>query len=54
MTSYVESYGRQGFLVVPGVVDQDDVAALTELLGPNVKCMQSMFFVKNAVKPGQA
>jgi len=33
----------------PGIV-----AVLTELLGPNVKCMQSMFFVKNAGKPGQA
>jgi ectoine hydroxylase-related dioxygenase (phytanoyl-CoA dioxygenase family) len=27
---------------------------LTEIIGPNVKCMQSMFFVKNAGKPGQA
>ena len=33
----------------PGVV-----AVLTACLGPNVKCMQSMFFVKNAGKPGQA
>ncbi len=33
----------------PGIV-----AVLTELLGPNVKAMQSMFFVKNAGKPGQA
>jgi ectoine hydroxylase-related dioxygenase (phytanoyl-CoA dioxygenase family) len=33
----------------PGIV-----AVLTALLGPNVKCMQSMFFVKNAGKPGQA
>ena len=33
----------------PGIV-----AVLAELLGPNVKCMQSMFFVKNAGKPGQA
>jgi phytanoyl-CoA hydroxylase len=30
------------------------VAVLTELLGPDVKCMQSMLFVKNAGKPGQA
>lgn len=33
----------------PGIV-----AVLTALLGPNVKAMQSMFFVKNAGKPGQA
>lgn len=30
------------------------VSVLTEVIGPNVKCMQSMFFVKNAGKPGQA
>jgi phytanoyl-CoA hydroxylase len=30
------------------------VAVLTELIGPDVKCMQSMLFVKNAGKPGQA
>ncbi len=33
----------------PGIVE-----ILTDCLGPNVKCMQSMFFVKNAGKPGQA
>ena len=33
----------------PGIVD-----VLTAVLGPNVKAMQSMFFVKNAGKPGQA
>lgn len=27
---------------------------LTDIIGPNVKCMQSMFFVKSAGKPGQA
>jgi ectoine hydroxylase-related dioxygenase (phytanoyl-CoA dioxygenase family) len=27
---------------------------LTEIIGPNVKCMQSMLFVKAAGKPGQA
>jgi ectoine hydroxylase-related dioxygenase (phytanoyl-CoA dioxygenase family) len=27
---------------------------LTELIGPNVKCMQSMFFVKRPGKPGHA
>ena len=30
------------------------VAVLTELIGPDVKCMQSMLFVKSAGKPGQA
>lgn len=27
---------------------------LTQLIGPNVKCMQSMLFIKSAGKPGQA
>ena len=27
---------------------------LTQIIGPNVKCMQSMLFVKSAGKPGQA
>ncbi len=30
------------------------VAVLTQLIGPDVKCMQSMYFVKAAGKPGQA
>jgi hypothetical protein len=30
------------------------VAVLRQLIGPDVKCMQSMLFVKNAGKPGQA
>lgn len=30
------------------------VAVLQQLIGPDVKCMQSMLFVKNAGKPGQA
>jgi ectoine hydroxylase-related dioxygenase (phytanoyl-CoA dioxygenase family) len=30
------------------------VAVLREIVGPDVKCMQSMLFVKNAGKPGQA
>lgn len=30
------------------------VAALTSVIGPNVKAMQSMVFVKSAGKPGQA
>ena len=30
------------------------VDALTKLIGPNVKCMQSMYFIKSAGMPGQA
>lgn len=30
------------------------VRALTSAIGPNVKCMQSMMFIKSAGKPGQA
>ena len=33
----------------PKIVD-----VLTEVVGPNVKCMQSMLFIKAAGKPGQA
>ena len=33
----------------PGIVE-----VLTQLIGPNVKCMQSMLFIKSAGKPGQA
>jgi phytanoyl-CoA hydroxylase len=33
----------------PTVVD-----ALTQIIGPNVKCMQSMLFIKSSGKPGQA
>ncbi len=29
-------------------------AVLTEIIGPNVKCMQSMLFIKATGKPGQA
>jgi chlorinating enzyme len=30
------------------------VEVLTSVIGPNVKCMQSMLFIKSAGKPGQA
>lgn len=30
------------------------VSALTSVIGPNVKCMQSMLFIKASGKPGQA
>jgi phytanoyl-CoA hydroxylase len=36
-------------LAHPGIVD-----LLTSLIGANVKCMQSMLFIKHAGKPGQA
>ena len=36
-------------LVHPPIVE-----VLTQIIGPDVKCMQSMLFVKNAGKPGQA
>ncbi len=37
------------FLAQPVIAD-----ALTRVIGPNVKCMQSMLFIKSAGKPGQA
>jgi len=43
------SDGMFAALSHPGVVD-----VLGELIGPNVKCMQSMLFIKHAGKPGQA
>jgi len=36
-------------LAQPAIVD-----VLGEVIGPNVKCMQSMLFIKHAGKPGQA
>lgn len=36
-------------LAHPGMVE-----ALTTVIGPNVKCMQSMLFIKSSGKPGQA
>jgi phytanoyl-CoA hydroxylase len=39
----------RGMLAHPVVVD-----ALTQLIGPNVKAMQSMLFIKSEGKPGQA
>lgn len=36
-------------LAHPAVVD-----VLTDAIGPHVKCMQSMLFIKAAGKPGQA
>ena len=37
------------FLAQPVIVE-----VLTRVIGPNVKCMQSMLFIKSAGKPGQA
>ena len=39
----------RGVMAHPGIAD-----ILTAIIGPNVKAMQSMMFVKNAGKPGQA
>jgi hypothetical protein len=33
---------------------QQRVEALTSVIGPNVKCMQSMFFIKHAGRPGHS
>jgi len=41
--------------VMRSFIDRPAMAqALTALIGPNVKCMQSMLFIKAAGKPGQA
>ncbi len=37
------------YLGTPGMTD-----VLTEIIGPDVKCMQSMLFIKSTGKPGQA
>jgi ectoine hydroxylase-related dioxygenase (phytanoyl-CoA dioxygenase family) len=37
------------YIAHPPVVD-----VLTRIIGPNVKCMQSMLFIKSSGKPGQA
>lgn len=37
------------YLAHPKIVD-----VLTQVIGPNVKCMQSMLFIKSGGKPGQA
>lgn len=34
--------------------NETTVRALTTVIGPNVKCMQSMLFIKSSGKPGQA
>jgi ectoine hydroxylase-related dioxygenase (phytanoyl-CoA dioxygenase family) len=38
-----------GYMSHPAIV-----RVLTSVIGPNVKCMQSMLFIKSAGKPGQA
>lgn len=43
------SAAMHGALAHPAIVD-----VLTRLIGPNVKCMQSMLFIKASGKPGQA
>jgi ectoine hydroxylase-related dioxygenase (phytanoyl-CoA dioxygenase family) len=39
----------RGYLAHPRITN-----VLEDLIGPNVKCMQSMLFIKSAGKPGQA
>src|SRR5208282_5233255 len=39
----------KGYVAHPSYVD-----VLTRIIGPNVKCMQSMLFIKASGKPGQA
>lgn len=41
-------------LLEVGVKNSHIVNILTDIVSPNVKCMQSMFFVKGPGKPGQA
>jgi ectoine hydroxylase-related dioxygenase (phytanoyl-CoA dioxygenase family) len=36
------------------VIHPSEVSVLTQVIGPNVKCMQSMLFIKASGKPGQA
>lgn len=36
------------------LAEETIVNVLTSVIGPNVKCMQSMLFIKSAGKPGQA
>lgn len=43
------SAAMRAALAAPPIVE-----VLAELIGPNVKCMQSMLFIKHAGKPGQA
>jgi ectoine hydroxylase-related dioxygenase (phytanoyl-CoA dioxygenase family) len=43
------SKGMFEALALPAIVD-----VLTSVIGPNVKCMQSMLFIKASGKPGQA
>lgn len=43
------STSMYGTLAHPSIVD-----VLTSVIGPNVKCMQSMLFIKASGKPGQA
>lgn len=41
-------------LIMDALAHPSMVEVLTNIIGPNVKCMQSMLFIKSAGKPGQA
>jgi phytanoyl-CoA hydroxylase len=41
-------------VMVRAIHNRPTVQALTTVIGPNVKCMQSMLFIKASGKPGQA
>jgi len=45
---------KQSELMCDTMKDRRIAHLLTRLIGPNVKCMQSMLFIKAAGKPGQA
>mgnify|MGYP006280648963 CR=1 FL=1 len=41
--------------IMRGYLSQETIiGVLTSIIGPNVKCMQSMLFIKSSGKPGQA
>lgn len=41
-------------VMLRAIHNQPTVKTLTNVIGPNVKCMQSMLFIKSSGKPGQA
>ncbi len=45
---------KQSEVIHRYLAEKTIVDVLTRLIGPNVKCMQSMLFIKSAGKPGQA
>ncbi|HKJ90695.1 MAG TPA: phytanoyl-CoA dioxygenase family protein [Oceanipulchritudo sp.] len=45
---------KQSKIIRRYLAGESVVNVLTRVIGPNVKCMQSMLFIKSAGKPGQA